>query len=464
MKSSYFVPLAILFLIDAACPDMANAQACTSPGTTIYGITSSANIYPIAVSNANVGAKINPAYGAPAPNQANAIGYNANNGKFYYFKINPGAGGQQFFSFDPLLNVYATLATSPISASVHSGCVNFNGTGYYCVDVNGSLFYYNIALNTWKTISSNIVDQFSNNVSTVIQGQNAGDMAVDGLGNLWFLTSNSSNYGLYEISGPLPTAATATVTCKEIIAPTASTPGGSSFAGVAFNTTGQMYFSTYTGDDKLYLLNNNLTLTYIGTFNISGVGNDLTSCNYPLIVLAVNWKSFSAELQTDKQVSLTWTVSQQINNKGYYVEHSQDGTKWEQLGFIPNSGNDQEEVSYSYTHSSPASGENFYRIQQVDYNGSANYSATKTIQVENTSHFRLWPNPAKDLIHITAAGNQNMNNSHLRIIDRSGRQIIQNTLAASDGTINISSMSTGIYFVQVQLADGEIYNQKLIKQ
>jgi hypothetical protein len=220
--------------------------------------------------------------------------------------------------------------------------------------------------------------------------------------------------------------------------------------------------STYTGDDKLYRLENNLTLTYLGTFSISGVGNDLTSCNFPMTVLPVIWQSFSGKLENDGQASLKWVVSQQVDNKGYYIEHSQDGTKWEQIGFIPNS-NTQEEMSYSYTHSNPVNGKNFYRIQQVNYNGSGSYSMTKMINVENNSPISLWPNPTRDLIQIRT-GAKNSCGFTLQIFDRSGKLISQNMLKAGVSTININSLSTGIYLVHVQLADGEVYNQKLMKQ
>ena len=121
------------------------------------------------------------------------------NSTFYYFNVNPGSGGTQKFvsyAYNALLNSwsYSTLAASPTTATVHAGCVSFNGLGYYCTDVNGKLYYYNILLNTWTTITSNIVDQFGNSVSTEIQNQNSGDMAIDGLGNLWIVTSSGSNW------------------------------------------------------------------------------------------------------------------------------------------------------------------------------------------------------------------------------------------------------------------------------
>lgn len=459
MKKFYL--FGILILSRLPFPGAIQAQVCSSPGTTIYGLTGAAGIYPITVSNAATGAKINPAYPNPAPNQANAIGYNSINGKFYYFKINPGVGGQQFFSYDPTLNVYTTLATSPITVSVHSGCVTWNGAGYYCTDINGNLFYYNILLNTWTTITSNIVDQNNNNVSTVIQSQSAGDMATDGHGNLWFVTSSSSNYGLYEIKTPVPTTATATVTCTKIIDPSTATPGGSSFAGMAFSTTGQVYLSTITGDDKLYLLQSNLTLSYIGTFTVSGVGNDLTSCNFPLTVLPVIWQSFSAQLQSNGQVLLSWVISKQVQNKGFGVEYSRDGNHWEELVFIPDAGGQQEETSYSYIHPAPFPGKNFYRIRQVDFNGSQTWSETRTIDIQSNVVVSCSPNPARDMIQVHT--NSSMLGATLRIFDQSGRPLRQSILTGETSALNIGSLPAGLYIVHIQSVNGDIRNARFTK-
>ena len=101
-----------------------SAQVCSSPNTTIYGLASSGVIYPINISTANVGTKINTATGSP--NQANGMGYNSITGVFYYFNVNPGAGTQKFVSYNPVLNIYATLASCPTTNTIHTCCVSFD--------------------------------------------------------------------------------------------------------------------------------------------------------------------------------------------------------------------------------------------------------------------------------------------------------------------------------------------------
>ncbi|GGA91606.1 T9SS type A sorting domain-containing protein [Puia dinghuensis] len=462
MKKIY--SLLILTLCSLSFSGVMMAQVCSSPGTTIYGLTNAGAIYPISTSNANVGAKVNTAaYSNPAPSGANAIGYNNINGQFYYFKRSPSSGTQQFVSYDPTLNVYNYLTSCPTANNVNSGCVTFNGLGYYCLDVMGGLFYYNIAGNSWTQVTTTMMDQNNANVTAIIQSQSSGDIAEDGLGNLWMCTSSSSQYGLYEIKAAVPTTVTATVNVIKVVAPGTLTPTGTSFAGVAFGTNGAMYLST-SADNRLYMMNANYSLSYIGTFNVGNVGADLTSCNFPIALLPVTWHSFSALLQSDGDVSLNWIVSTQVNNKGFGVEYSQDGATWTELAFIDGAGNEEQDASYSYIHHSPAAGKNFYRIRQVDNNGLASYSAIKTIDIQQSNVLvSCWPNPAKDQIQIRTT-KSSMQGASVRIFDRSGKLIIQSVWASEFCSINISSLPAGIYLIHIQSVEGEMYNTKVLKQ
>ncbi|MBS1917082.1 MAG: T9SS type A sorting domain-containing protein [Bacteroidetes bacterium] len=459
LKHSYARTLAFTATFIVAFTNL-NAQVCSSPTTTIYGLNGNGTIYPISLSNANVGTKVNTATGSPS--QANAIGYNNLTNTFYYFNVNPtSTSGGQFVSYNATLNLYTTLATSPVRATVHAGCVSFGGTGYYCTDVNGDLFYYNIVSNTWTTITTKIVDQSNNNVSTVIQTQNSGDMAIDGLGNLWIVTSSSSNWALYEIKAPLPTTNQASVTAIQVIAPTSTTPSSQSFQGIAFDPSGNMYLST--SGDKLYKLTsaNAGSLSLIGSFNTSGVGNDLTSCSYPLSILPVNWVSFTAAMQ-NKSVSLNWTVSQSINNKGFYVERSTDNTTWEALGFIEdNSGNDLSQTSYTFSDANPAPGVNYYRIHQVDYDDNSSYSSIKMITTSTTEQVSVWPNPARSTVNIQNNGTEN--DVKMQIIDPFGKLIAAATLRSGKNEVNISNLPSGTYIVHTQNSNGQVQNQKIVK-
>jgi len=433
-------------------------QVCSDPINTIYGIKNGDGfIYPINAITANVSATISPAYSGNAPSAANALGYSTN-GKFYYFKRNINSSPQEFVSFNPSTNAVTLLANSPCTNNVNSGCANFNGSGYYCLDSDGHLCYYSIASNSWVTITSTFHDQIGTDISSVFPAHPSGDMAVDGLGNLWIVCSSSSQYGLYKISTPLPTTTVASVTATQVLPYTTPTPSGVVFAGIAFNNTGQIFMST---PNQLYRLENNLALTNLGAFSNPGAGADLTSCNFPLVILPVSWKSFSAETETDNNVLLTWVLDQQINSKVYFIEHSTDGSAWQDIGSVENTGDNIGAGNYSFIHVDPADGKNYYRIRQLDGNNNSNYSEVRAVSIAGSGRIRVWPNPAKDIICIRNTGYS----GSVRIIDLRGRALIESPLRAGVNKISVESLSPDVcYIVRVELPNGESFNQRFIRQ
>ena len=402
---------------------------------------------------------MNPAYPGGS-SSANAIGYNATNETFYFFENGGSSATQKFVSFTPATNTYTVLANSPITAGVNRGCVSFNGMAYYCLDGNGNLCYYDIPTNTWTLIGSVYTDQFNNNTSSNFSSLTSGDMAIDGLGNMWIVASSSAHWGLFRINAPLPTSVTANISVTQLIAPTTTTPGGIVFAGIAFNTTGQIYMST---PNDLYLLQNNYTLSHLGTFSVAGSGADLTSCSYPIGVLPVSWTGFSAVLENNGSVLLNWSVDQQVNNQGYAVERSRDGSNWENIASLDNQPSEGQ-VSYQATDANPAAGINYYRIRQKDLDGQSSFSTIQSIEIAGRAKsVQIWPNPARTHIQIQTQALAYGENIRAQIFSQSGQPVSVTQLQGSSSTIDISSLPVGNYVVHVSLPNGETVNQKLVK-
>ena len=442
------------------------SQLCASPNQFIYGLTSNANVHRINTTNGAVGARMNPLYSGNAPSYSNAMGYNNSNGRFYYFKRNSYIAPQEFVSFDPALNLITYLTPSPAGTTtiINVGCMHPNGLRYYCIDAYANLFCYNVISNTWTLITSTIVDQFGQNLTPIVNARIYGDAAFDGNGNLWFLPASATEWGLYRFPAPLPTTPVASITVSRIVPPNRATPNGNSFGGIAFNTTGQIFISTNPPDDKLFRLNDDRTFTLLGTFSVSGVGNDLTSCNFPFTVLPVVWESFTADLNANKQVELNWAVSQQSNNKGYYVEQSADGVHWETLTFVASDGNKDGAAKYAYTHKRPVSGTHYYRIKQVDLDGEITYSQVRFVDIKNNIQIELSPNPSSDHLNVRIASTAINENAEGLLFDFSGKLIRNIRLRRGRNYVDIRSLASGTYFLRVISGTGEIYQDRIIKQ
>ena len=452
--SPIFLSLFCLIIVEQGL-----AQVCASPATIVYGMDDVGGIYPITVATAAVGARINPAYGGNAPASSNAMGYNPGNGRFYYFKRNADQAPQEFVSFNPATNTYAALASCPTTNNIKTGAVTANGIGYYCIDAAANLYFYRFSSNQWKLITSTYYDQWGTNVTATLAARSSGDIAFDGWGDLWFLCSSTTQYGLYQFPASLPVAAVASLTIKQKIAPTTATPNGASFAGIAFNPTGQIYLSQY-GDNRFYRLNNNLTLTLMGTFSTGGVGIDLTSCIMPFAALALNQIDLSVQSKSADEVLVSWS-SPNSDVKGYFIEYSSDAENWKTLAFIESNAGQSDLSKYTYSNFMTTNGRHYYRIRQLGYDGQSLYSTVKYIDVNMNDLVSIGPNPTKGSFQIN---NSLMLFSRISILSVSGQMLQQSSLKKGINTFNMSSYPTGTYLVRLVADNGQTIHQKIIKE
>ncbi len=84
--------------------------------------------------------------------------------------------------------------------------------------------------------------------------------------------------------------------------------------------------------------------------------------------LPITLTSFGGILN-ERVVELEWEVASQINNDYFVIEHSQDGVNWNKIGEVEGSGTTIDREIYNLEHINPLSGDNYYRLTQVDFDG-----------------------------------------------------------------------------------------------
>ena len=464
-QTTFLNVLKLTLLIASICPPTMEASAQCNQNF-IYGLTNTGMIRRITVASGTVAAPMNPAHTGNPASYSNAMGYNPLNGKYYFFKRNTYVAPQEFISFDPATNLYQMLAPSPvpIGSIINLGCVNNSGLGYYCLDALGTLYYYRVSTNTWTTICSNIRDQFNVTLASVIDPMGVqryyGDIAIDGYGSMWLLISGSVNYGLYKITGPIPTTTVANLTATRLVPPTTASPGGS-FGGMCFSGNGDMYLSSNSPDNRLFRLTTSYSLSPIVNLAVDGIGNDLTSCNFPLEILNSPTINLSANVVNENKVMLSWKMIEPDNTR-YTIEHSTDGIKWDDihstLKTIQDNGN-----TYTYSESSPVGGTHYYRIRITETDGTITYSTVKKVTVKSHTTLTVWPNPTQDILKIQDVGGGS-GTSQAFIFDEAGRMVRNPMLNKGVNSVSVQSLPPGIYIVRVKHRNGETTNQKFLKQ
>jgi len=114
-------------------------------------------------------------------------------------------------------------------------------------------------------------------------------------------------------------------------------------------------------------------------------------------IVPVELTSFTAAL-LDEAVLLNWSTATEINNQGFDIQRkSNSEVVWEKIGFVPGFGTTTEPRTYSFTDETITNGTYSYRLKQLDYDGTFEYSDEIVVEVDfNPSDYSLaqnFPNP-----------------------------------------------------------------------
>ncbi len=112
-------------------------------------------------------------------------------------------------------------------------------------------------------------------------------------------------------------------------------------------------------------------------------------------VTPVNWLYIRGEIK-DNASWIAWVTANEQNSKYFELEHSADGRSFLPIATIAAAGNSSTTRYYSAKHPSPQPGIHYYRIKQVDNDGSYRYSAVITLLQKNGKGITVSPNPVQD--------------------------------------------------------------------
>ena len=172
--------------------------------------------------------------------------------------------------------------------------------------------------------------------------------------------------------------------------------------------------------------------------------------NVNAVVAPVDWLTFRAEV--GKQTTqLYWDVASETDNDYFRVERSADGTDWTYLDDVAGNGTTQAYAAFTYTDATPLTGRSYYRLVQVDFDGSENPSvvteAVRLLASEPTS-LTTYPNPFSGTITV-AAGVETADLP--RVYDVQGREVTSSLDIARNGNearITAAALPTGVYLIR----------------
>ncbi|MET0462654.1 MAG: T9SS type A sorting domain-containing protein [Chitinophagaceae bacterium] len=167
------------------------------------------------------------------------------------------------------------------------------------------------------------------------------------------------------------------------------------------------------------------------------------------IVLPVTLQSFTVKAVSGTSL-LQWVTASELNNDHFNIERSADGRTFTTIGRVQGNGTTSIRQEYRFTDAAPLTGQNYYRLAQVDLDGHVTYSQTRLLSFNAQARvMQLSPNPARSTVHIVlpqAASGQDA----VELYNLSGRKVL--VQAVSAGTLqldaDISTLAPGMYIVR----------------
>lgn len=203
--------------------------------------------------------------------------------------------------------------------------------------------------------------------------------------------------------------------------------------------------------------NGNVSLQKYFEYSISGFSEFWFKGKPFGVTLPVEFVNFNAQ-PYEENVLISWATGAEINNDYFQVEKSKDGVKFEAIHTLLGQGNSTQLTNYHFTDNSPNEGINYYRIKQVDFDGTTSYTDIQIVQFNEESNLFIAPNPISSTFQIF--GSQDGNSQlTIQIVNANGNLVYNET--TNDQSVDISHLTKGLYTVSLITDAGTTFHRVL---
>ncbi len=289
---------------------------------------------------------------------------------------------------------------------------------------------------------------------------------------------NAATASVYQTNGTLqPTVAGSAAPTNGITAanevtgsitgPSTTTATTLADIGLAVDATGRLVVAAAPNTNNLRA--GTYSVQILTTDVNGGQTNRTVTFVIPASPLPVVLTEFTAQAVANRDALLNWHTASEQRNSHFEVERSFDGTTFTTLGRVAGNGTTNLASAYSFSDAGvafKATGPVYYRLRQVDLDGTATYSPLRTVSFAKAAlaKLALYPNPVQtttslDLSQLLATASY-----QAQLLDATGRQVRTWTLAGGMAQpLDVTDLASGSYLLVVtgQQPDGSLLKQTL---
>lgn len=352
-------------------------------------------------------------------------------------RITISTGAVTTIAGDPSTNNGSTNGNSGTTSSFNAPgdvIIDPTNTYLYVADIDNNLIRrVTIATGATTTLVGNLAAGNSNGTGSSVSLNSATNVGIDASGNLYVSDLNNNLIRTVELFG------------YSAISPTLP-------AGLSFDSTTGIISGTPTAVSPA---------TIYTTTAYNSLGNSTATTSIAVTqTLPVTLASFTG-MANGCTAHLAWHTTSESNSGYYALEYGTDGS-FNQVKTVP-SQNSSTGAEYTAEYAL-GSGNNFFRLKEVDNDGQFTYSAVVTVMGTGTcgagQQVTAWPNPTNGVVNLHAL----TLGSTISLYNIKGQKLIVAVAKDANQSIDLGKFPKGIYTLSIQLANGSVSTTKVEKQ
>lgn len=220
--------------------------------------------------------------------------------------------------------------------------------------------------------------------------------------------------------------------------------------GALIEPTYQYISNSSSGFAYVYSYYKSYSTDPMDGYSIDGDRDTKGSLNqFGMSTLPVTLISYRAIVLSNQKVQLTWKTASETNNSHFEIEKSSDGRTFTFIGQVKAKESTGYILDYSFTDESPITGIMYYRLKQVDVDGTQKNMGIKTVHAGQTPNaLRAYPNPISGNRITVSTGNEPLPAMY-RITDVQGKLVQSGTLQHEEQLIDVPGLKKGVYFLYI---------------
>ncbi len=190
--------------------------------------------------------------------------------------------------------------------------------------------------------------------------------------------------------------------------------------------------------------------------DIAGARSTPTQYTISWTPLPVKWKSIDVT-EENRHAVVSWSTTEELNVDYFEVQYSTDARSWQTIGI--RKAMNTASAGYSYTHKLDRHSIHYFRIQNIDLDGSISRSPVVSLKGgKESAGITLYPNPVVNgelTLDIPL-----VNVKSVRVFSTAGVLLKSETPKSS--TLDVRNLAGGVYILQVVYGNGETASKTFI--